>query len=294
MLQIERRLVNAESSFAANEVEYRKLEQLQAQFDAFNVQGTLIVGCVFMTLNADNLVALMDDLGKFCMYKRPALTHLYLILTLAATGLCMCSVLHSMYIVYRSQRSANDVSVRLTVALVRTVKTRVLVTYFIGMASFFVSFLVLCFIYFAQDNWIPLKTIDGHDVGRPFIKGKMLTASGNQHCKRGYPNAQTGFPSSVGGPFTGDPTCDNWMANGMMVPVVTTDTGNILTSCLNPAYTGDLELQKVEGVTLATSGILSFVGVAIYLVVTLLRTRREFDRLSNVVTRPMPSEMFKT
>ena len=68
MLQLERTLVQTESAFTANEIEYRKLEQLQAQLESFTLMATLVVGFVFTTLNADSLVAITDDMSKHCIY----------------------------------------------------------------------------------------------------------------------------------------------------------------------------------------------------------------------------------
>lgn len=143
MLQLERALVNTESAYAANEIEYRRLEQLHSQLESFNLQATLIVGFVFTTLNADSLVALSDDLSKNCIYKAPVVAHFYIVLTVMAVGLCMGCVMLSAYVVWKSQRTANDLSVRHTVALVRKIRMHIMSAYFVGMGSFFISFLFL-------------------------------------------------------------------------------------------------------------------------------------------------------
>ena len=50
MLNLERSLVNAESQYHRNEIEYRKLEHLQSQLDSFSGLGTLIAGFVFVNV----------------------------------------------------------------------------------------------------------------------------------------------------------------------------------------------------------------------------------------------------
>ena len=71
-------------------------------------------------MNADNLVALADDMSKFCVYKNPVLAHLYIFSSVFAVGMCMMSVMLSMVIVWRSHRSANEVSVRHTIVRCRS------------------------------------------------------------------------------------------------------------------------------------------------------------------------------
>ena len=65
MLRAEREVVKREDAFTANEIEFRRLEQLHSQLESFLLQATLITGFAIGTLNADNLVAIVDDVGKF-------------------------------------------------------------------------------------------------------------------------------------------------------------------------------------------------------------------------------------
>jgi hypothetical protein len=81
MLRVERDIVNRSNEFTANEIENRRLEQLHTQLENFNLQATIIIGFALGTINADNLVALADDVSKFCLYKQAGFAHAYAILT---------------------------------------------------------------------------------------------------------------------------------------------------------------------------------------------------------------------
>lgn len=143
MLQIEREIVQRENTYATNEIENRRLEQLHAQLNSFNLQATLIVGFALSTLNADNLVAISDDLSKFCMYKQPIVAALCSILTIFSIGTSMTCLGLSFYIIVRSQATANEVSVTHTVALVRRLQSQIVTYYMVGMFAFFTSLLLL-------------------------------------------------------------------------------------------------------------------------------------------------------
>ena len=280
MLNIERTLVNAESAYTANEIEFRKLEQLQGQLDSFNLQATLIVGFAFTTMNADNLVALADDVGKFCIYKRPVLAHLYVVLTLLAVGLCMSSVMLSTFIVWKSQRAANDVSVRLTIALVRELKMRVMLTYFIGMGSFMFGFLTLIWIYIGQFNWVPLDIL-AHNSSTPYSGWEDAIGPRQPLCPGPQKDGSSGF--------TGDPACDTFAANGWDTPVVTTDTGQTLVTCLNPYYQFHQDFQQDVGVSVATAGTVASVVVVVWTTLAIFKVKKEFHTMELVASRKKPS-----
>ena len=276
MLNIERTLVNTESAYTANEIENRKLEQLHSQLESFNLQATLIVGFAFTTMNADNLVALGDDVGKFCIYKRPVLAHIYVVLTLLAIGLSMSSVMLSTYIIWKSQRSANDVSVRLTIALVRTLKMKVMITYFIGMGAFMFAFLTLIWIYIGQFNWVPLEVLDPGSA-TPFSKGYMPGAANNSFC---------GPQTSMGSGFTQDPSCDTFAANGWDTPVVTTDKGDTYVTCLNPYYASHQQYQRDVGFAVASAGTLACLACVAFTIWAVLQIRAQFRNMEVVASRP--------
>ena len=56
------------------------------------------------------------------IYKQPVTAHLYVVLTLFSMSSCMISIGIAFYVTVRSEKSANEVSVRHTVALVRQLK----------------------------------------------------------------------------------------------------------------------------------------------------------------------------
>ena len=150
MLQVEREIVQRENAYNTNEIENRRLEQLHSHLESFNLQATLIVGFALSTLNADNLVAIADDQSKFCVYKQPLTATLYIILTIYAIGTCMTCLAVSFYIIVKSQATANEVSVAHTVALVRQLKSSIVAYYFSGMAAFFVSMILLIWMYIGR------------------------------------------------------------------------------------------------------------------------------------------------
>lgn len=119
------------------------IAQLQSHLESFNLQATLIVGFALSTLNADNLVAISDDQSKFCMYKQPVVAGLWAVLTVFSIGACMTCLGLSFYVIVRSQRTANEVSVKHTVALVRQLKGNIISYYMFGMLAFFLSLLLL-------------------------------------------------------------------------------------------------------------------------------------------------------
>lgn len=168
MLQIEREIVQRENAYTSNEIDNRRLEQVHGEFlaagkitalhhtprvsrceqlhtqlQSFNLQATLIVGFALSTLNADNLVAISDDLSKFCMYKQPIVASLYVMLTIFSIGACMTCLGLSFYIIVRSQKTANEVSVMHTVALVRRLQSHIVSYYLVGMFAFFLSLILL-------------------------------------------------------------------------------------------------------------------------------------------------------
>ena len=267
MLQIERTLVNTESAYVANEIEYRKLEQLHMQFGSIELQATLVVGFVFTTMNADNLVALGDDQGKYCLYKAPFKTHLYIICTVCAVGLCMSCVMISAYIVWRSQTTANDVSVKHTIALVRSLRIRVMTAYFAGMVSFFASFLLLIWIYFAEPNWLPLEDgvqLRGQQCGSP-----ESTFEGHKP----YIDPNNKIDMACNGYEKG-----HWDSN-----IIRDRSGNVLIKCLNPFEPTQQKAQQDIGLSVATVGSVVSVLLAIGAIMAVCHIRKRFDDLERSV-----------
>ena len=66
----------------------------------------------------------------------PVLAHAYIVTTMLAVGMCMTCVLLAVFVVWKSQKMANELSVRHTVAIVRTLKTQIMATYFVGNVGF--------------------------------------------------------------------------------------------------------------------------------------------------------------
>ena len=265
MLQIERTLVNTESAYTANEIDYRKLEQLHTQFGSVELQATLIVGFVFTTMNADNLVALGDDNGKYCMYKTPVLTHLYIITTVLAVGLCMTCVMISAYIVWRSQHSANDISVRHTIALVRTLKNHVMATYFVGMGSFFSSFLLLLWIYFGQPNWVPLR---GSGVPTGLMPGSREQGA---QCDAEKVSR------------TGKLACDAYYQHGWDTSILIDTEGDTYVHCLNPFDAEQQEKARAIGLAVCLSATITAALIVMGGVYAITRIRRAFGGMEAIV-----------
>jgi hypothetical protein len=149
MLKFASEVISHENAVEANVIENRRLEQLQSQLESFNLQATLIVGFSLSTLSPGTIMGLADDTSRFCVYKSPVIAHFYVILASFSIAACMSCIGISFFVVYRSQRAANEISVRHTVALVRRTKTSIMNTYFIGLAAFFASFIIGAFMLFA-------------------------------------------------------------------------------------------------------------------------------------------------
>ena len=64
--------------------------------------------------------------------------------------------------------------------------------------------------------------------------------------------------------FTGDPSCDSYLANGWDVTVVTTDSGATLSTCLNPYNSTQQEFQRTVGTGIALCVTATFVGVSVF------------------------------
>lgn len=268
MLQIEREIVQRENTYATNEIENRRLEQLHTQLNSFNLQATLIVGFALSTLNADNLVAISDDSSKFCMYKQPIVAALYSVLTIFSIGTSMTCLGLSFYIIVRSQSTANEVSVTHTVALVRRLQSHIVTHYMVGMLAFFASLLLLLWMYIGQPNWIPLPGEVGSDGST--TRWATGTSAHSKTC-----------PTSVSG-FTGNPACDTYMANGWDTPVVTTDAGETLATCLNPFNATHQSFQRAVGMTIASAATVTFGVVGVIGLWSYLRVRRAFRDMTQL------------
>lgn len=286
MLNLERSLVNAESQYHRNEIEYRKLEHLQSQLDSFSGLGTLIAGFVFVTLNADLMDEVADGTSKFCMFKQPGLAHIYIILTLVALCLTMSSALISMYISFKSQQTANEASVRMTIALVRAMKIKVMVMFFVGMSCFMFAYLASIWLFLGAPNWQLLKKV-APGSATPYVRGNMMSSPDSKLCNQkqtGGPSGQgpPNYPGSLGGPFTGDPACDTFSANGFMTDVITTSSGDMLATCLNPGVASDHKLMQDIGLAVIGSGTATFFLCFFYSVYSALKVRSEFGRLVEI------------
>lgn len=263
MLQVEREIVQRENAYASNEIDNRRLEQLHSHLNSFNLQATLIVGFALNMLNADNLVAIADDTSKFCMYKMPVVTALFIFFTLFAIGTSMTCLGLSSFIIVRSQRTANEVSVMHTVALVNRLKSNIVSYYMTGMVAFFLALILYVWMFIGQSNWIPLP---GERRG-----SETVWATGTMQ------NSKT-CPLSVS-QMTGNPACDSYMANGWDVPVLTTDTNQMLVTCLNPFNSTHQAMQ------LAVNGGIAGVAFGIAFVIVVIagvsfyRVERAFRRM---------------
>lgn len=264
MLQIEREIVQRENAYTSNEIDNRRLEQLHTQLQSFNLQATLIVGFALSTLNADNLVAVSDDLSKFCVYKQPFISGCYFVLTIFSIGTCMTCLGLSFYIIFRSQKTANEVSVKHTVALVRRLQSQIFSYYMVGMCAFFGSLLLLIWMYVGQRNWVPLL---GRTTGDPSLRW----ATGSSPTSESCPTSKTGY--------TGNPACDSYMANGWDTPVVNVDDGSMLVTCLNPYNSTQQAFQRDVGVSIATAVTITFVLVGVVAFASLHRVRGAFRNM---------------
>jgi hypothetical protein len=272
MLRAEREVVKREDAFTANEIEFRRLEQLHSQLESFLLQATLITGFAIGTLNADNLVAIIDDVGKFCIYKQPVTAHLYVVLTLFSMSSCMIAIGIGYYVTVRSEKSANEVSVRHTVALVRQLKGTVMCIYFVGLVAFLASLIALLWLY-AGKNWVPLEGPPGDEPTR-FATG----------------STPTGTCSIDATGTTGDPACDAYVANGWDTPIVTTDEGQTLVTCLNPFNATQQRRQNAIGLSWALSATLTFVIMGLVGLCAFIRVRALFLRLDEIVAREADGE----
>ena len=264
MLQIEREIVQRENAYTSNEIDNRRLEQLHTQLQSFNLQATLIVGFALSTLNADNLVAISDDLSKFCMFKQPIVAGCYFVLTIFSIGTCMTCLGLSFYIIFRSQKTANEVSVKHTVALVRRLQSQIFSYYMVGMCAFFASLLLLIWMYVGQRNWIPLLGRATNDTSTRWATG---SSPNNEFC----PTSKTGS--------TGNPACDSYMANGWDTPVVNVDDGSMLVTCLNPYNSTQQAFQREVGAGIASAVTATFLMVGMVAFTSLHRVRVAFRNM---------------
>ena len=224
----------------------------------------MIVGFALSTLNADNLVAISDDVSKFCMYKQPIVAGLYAILTIFSIGACMTCLGLSFYIIFRSQQTANEVSVTHTVALVRQLQRHIVAYYLLGMFAFFTSMLLLVWMYFGRHNWIPLEGEPGPNKTTIYATGSMSSGPTSKTCSL-----------QMSG-FTGNPSCDSYMANGWDVQAVSTDTGQMLMTCLNPYNTTHQDYQREVGTAIASAVTAAFFCVGMIAFCSLYRVQHAF------------------
>jgi len=264
MLRAERDVVQQEDAHASNEVEFRRLEQLYSQLDGFNLQATLIAGFGLATLNADNLVAIADDMSKYCIYKQPLGAYVYITMTIFSVGTCVGCIGNSIHLVARSQRSANEVSVPHSTALVRKFKTYIMTAYCVAMLTFFASFLALIWMYIGTPNWVE-------------VDGYVATGASSSHA-----TCSTDQNSSMYG-GTGNAPCDAYIANGWDVPVVETNMNRTYVTCLNPFNQTDQDLQREYGTSLAVAATMTTLTVLGLSLTGVLYVRSGFKRMEVVV-----------
>jgi hypothetical protein len=105
----------------------------------------------------------------------------------------------SFYVIARSQRTANEVSVHHCVALVRRLKSLVLVAYCVGVLAFFISLIVLCWMYIGNPNWQKLE-------GPPGVSGTRWATGFSSNPNESFCNPSAGGSASG---LTGNPACDS-------------------------------------------------------------------------------------
>ena len=148
MLQIEREVVRRQNDVSSNEIENQRLEQLHIQLQSINLQATLVLGFNLVLFCQDNIARIADDESKFCLFKQPVVSSFYIMLTIISMGSCMICVGLSFYLIVVSQRTANEVSVVHTVALVRQLRHSYVGNAFkAGVFAFFSSLLLLVWMY---------------------------------------------------------------------------------------------------------------------------------------------------
>lgn len=272
MLNVERDIVNRSNEFTANEIENRRLEQLHTQLENFNLQATIIIGFALSTINADNLVALSDDVSKFCLYKQPGFALAYAVLTFGSIATCMTCIGISFYVIARSQQTANEVSVHHCVALVRRLKSLIMAAYFAGVTAFFTSLIVLCWMYIGNPNWRRLEGPPGSS-GTRWATGYSNKPNSTQYC-----NAETA-PG-----LTGNPACDSYIANGWDAPVLQDSEGEMLVTCFNPYNATQQAQQRDIGFNVALGLTLSFCLVAFLGFCAWVYVRGQFRRLEAIIT----------
>lgn len=69
------------------------------------------------------------------------------------------------------------------------------------------------------------------------------------------------------------------MANGWDTPVVTTDAGEMLATCLNPYNATQQEFQRAVGVGVASAATATFILVGAIGLASLLRVKRAFRQM---------------
>ena len=129
------------------------------------------------------------------------------------------------------------------------------------MGTFFFSFLLLLWIYFGVPNWVPIR------------KGGSSTVSGpmDQRC----PNASQ----------FNDPACDTYAANGWETPVIITDKGQTLVTCLNPYDSAQQLEQNAIGYSVAVSASVTTVADVIFAICAFCYIKHQFRGMQRVVEK---------
>lgn len=254
MLHFANEAVTRENAYQINEIENRRLDQLQSQLESFNLQATLIVGFALATVNSGNLGMLADETSRFCVYKRPVVAHIYFLLASFSIATCMSCIGVSFFVIFRSQKAANEVSVRHTVSLIRRAKTSIMASYFVGMSAFFSSFILCTFMYFAYPNWT--------EVYRNFSDSE----GARKICTS-----------------TSDPSCGYSITAAFDVPVIRANNGRWYATCLDPYNPADLQLQSDVGLSIALTSLITFLLTFLLGYRGLQKVRKDFRRMQDLV-----------
>lgn len=257
MLHFANEAVTRENAYQINEIENRRLDQLQSQLESFNLQATLIVGFALATVNSGNLGMLADETSRFCVYKRPVVAHIYFFLASFSIATCMSCIGVSFFVIFRSQKAANEVSVRHTVSLIRRAKTSIMASYFVGMAAFFSSFILCTFMYFAYPNWTEVYR-NFSDFGFSEGTRKICTA----------PN---------------DPSCGYSITAAYDVPVIRANNGRWYATCLDPYNPADLKRQSDVGFSIALTSLITFLLTFLLGYCGLQKVRKDFRHMQELV-----------
>eukprot|EP00966_Prymnesium_polylepis_P190405 4412299-Prymnesium_polylepis.1 len=88
---------------------------------------------------------------------------------------------------------------------------------------------------------------------------------------------------------TGHAPCDNYAANGWDVPIVQTDSGEVLVTCLNPYNMTQQRAQRQVGTAFGIACILTFSITSLLGVGAFFSVRASFKRMEALAANPSSS-----